>query len=119
MGNSELITGELDEIELADGFFDFTEKYNLITSQIHVPARISKEKSDAMKAAAKVIYKALGCTGFARVDMFLTDDGEIVFNEVNTIPGFTPHSRFPSMMKAVGVSFEGIITRAIELAMEA
>lgn len=118
MGNTELSTGEIDEIELADGFFDFTEKYNLITSKIHVPARIPKEKSDELKQTAKTIYRALGCRGFARVDMFLTPEGEIVFNEVNTIPGFTPHSRFPSMMKAAGISFDDVITQAIELAVE-
>lgn len=119
MGNHELITGEIDEIHLSGGFFDFTEKYNLISSQIHVPARISKEKSDELKQTAKTIYRALGCRGFARVDMFLMPSGEIVFNEVNTIPGFTPHSRFPGMMKAVGISFGEVITQAIELAVEA
>ena len=118
MGNTELVTGEIDEIELAHGFFDFTEKYNLITSKIHVPARISREKSDELKQTAKTIYRALGCKVFARVDMFLTPEGGIVFNEVNTIPGFTPHSRFPSMMKAAGVSFDEVITRAIGLAVE-
>lgn len=117
MGNDELITGEVDEIELAGGFFNFTEKYNLITSKIHVPARVSPEKAAEMKETAKTIYRALDCRGFARVDMFLTPEGEIIFNEVNTIPGFTSHSRFPSMMKAAGVSFTEVITRAIELAM--
>ena len=117
MGDSELVTGEIDEIELASGFFDFKEKYNLITSKIHVPARVPKEASDRLKETAKVIYKALGCAGFARVDMFYTPEGKIVFNEVNTIPGFTPFSRFPSMMKAVGVPFEEVLTRSIELAV--
>ncbi len=118
MGNDELVTGEVDEIELAGGFFNFTEKYNLITSKIHVPARVAPEKAAELKETAKTIYRALDCRGFARVDMFLTPEGEIVFNEVNTIPGFTSHSRFPSMMKAVGVSFTEVITRAIELALE-
>lgn len=117
MGNGELITGEIDEIELADGFFDFTEKYDLVSSQIHVPARISPEKSEELKCTAKTIYRALGCRGFARVDMFLKPSGEIVFNEVNTIPGFTPHSRFPSMMKAAGMPFEQVLTHAIDLAV--
>lgn len=117
MGNGELVTGEIDEIELADGFFDFTEKYNLVTSTIHIPARIGKEKSDELKLTAKTIYKVLGCRGFARIDMFLTPDGQIVFNEVNTIPGFTAHSRFPSMMKAVGMPFVQVISYAIELAV--
>lgn len=117
MGNSELTVGEPDEIELSRGFFDFTEKYTLKTSAIHVPARISAEKAGEVKRAAKKIYRALGCRGFARVDMFLTPRGEIVFNEANTIPGFTSHSRFPNMMKAAGISFEQVISRAIELAI--
>lgn len=113
----EPITGEIDEIELQNGFFDYTEKYNLVTSKIHVPARISAQKSEELKAAAKTIYKALGCKGFARVDMFLTPAGDIVFNEVNTIPGFTSHSRFPGMMRAAGYSMEEIITSLIETAV--
>ena len=117
LGNDTLTVGELDEIELADGFFDFTEKYTLKTSAIHVPARISPAKTAEMKEAAQRIYKALGCQGFARVDMFLDKAGRVVFNEVNTVPGFTAHSRYPSMMKAVGMSFEQVISNVIELAV--
>lgn len=118
LGKDRLITGEVDEIELAGGFFDFTEKYTLKTSAIHVPARIPAEKATEIKEAAKRIYRALGCSGFARVDLFLTPEGQIVFNEVNTIPGFTEHSRYPGMMKAAGYSFREILTRIIELALE-
>lgn len=118
LGTRELIVGEVDEIELSGGFFDFTEKYTLKTSAIHVPARISKEKAAEVKATAKKIYRALGCTGFARVDMFLMPCGEIVFNEVNTIPGFTEHSRYPGMMKAAGISFADIVERVIETALD-
>lgn len=117
MGNDTFFVGEIDEIELSGGFFDFDEKYTLKSSKIHVPARISKEKSDEIKEISKTIYKALNCSGFARVDSFLTPSGEIVFNEVNTIPGFTAHSRFPGMMKATGVSFERIIEMLINLAV--
>ncbi|MDE6639495.1 MAG: D-alanine--D-serine ligase VanG [Acetatifactor sp.] len=114
LGSSDLIVGEVDEIQLSGGFFDFTEKYTLKTSAIHVPARISPEKSAEIKEAAKCIYRALGCSGFARVDLFLTPAGEIVFNEVNTIPGFTAHSRYPGMMKAAGYSFTEILTMILE-----
>lgn len=119
MGNDVLTIGEIDEIELADGFFDYTEKYNLKTSAIHVPARISRGKRNQIRLAAQKIYRALDCRGFARVDMFVSVSGEIMFNEVNTIPGFTSHSRFPNMMKAVGVPFEQIIETAIEQAVKA
>ena len=118
LGNDTLTVGELDEIELADGFFDFTEKYTLTTSAIHVPARISPIKAAEMKETAQRIYKALGCQGFARVDMFLDENGRVVFNEVNTIPGFTAHSRYPNMMKAAGMSFEQVISALIELAVK-
>ena len=82
-----------------------------------MPARIASEKAEEIKRTARIIYKALDCSGFARVDMFLTDSGEIVFNEVNTIPGFTAHSRFPNMMKAAGISFGQILSDAIEKAV--
>lgn len=117
LGNNTLTVGELDEIELADGFFNFTEKYTLKTSAIHVPARIPTKKAAEIKETAQRIYKALGCQGFARVDMFLDEGGRVVFNEVNTIPGFTAHSRYPSMMKAIGMSFEQVISNVIELAV--
>ena len=82
IGTRELLVGEIDEIELSGGFFDFTEKYTLKTSAIHVPAR---------------------------VDLFLTPQDKIVFNEINTIPGFTEHSRFPGMMQAAGMTFPEIL----------
>ncbi len=113
LGTEELTVGAVDEIELSDGFFDYTEKYTLKSSKIHVPARISQEKSKEIQEAAMKIYRGLGCSYFARVDMFLTTDGEIYFNEVNTIPGFTSHSRFPNMLKAVGISFEEILSRLL------
>lgn len=113
LGTHQLITGEIDEIELSHGFFNFTEKYSLATSAIHVPARVSHQKAREVKEKAKQIYQALGCTGFARVDMFLMPSGKIIFNEVNTIPGFTEHSRYPNMMKAAGYSFRDILDEII------
>lgn len=117
LGNDSLIIGEVDEIELENGFFDYTEKYTLKTSSIHMPARITPQTADKVKKAASSIYKTLGCKGFARVDMFLTPDETIVFNEVNTIPGFTAHSRYPSMLKGIGFSFEQIVENLIQLAV--
>ena len=115
--NDGFVVGEVDEIELENGFFDFTEKYTLKTSSIHVPARISAEKAGEIKETAKLIFKTLDCRGFARVDMFLDDTGRIVFNEVNTIPGFTTHSRFPNMMKAADISLEQVISMAVDRAV--
>lgn len=115
MGNGELTVGLVDEIQLSEGFFNYEEKYTLKTSAIHCPARIPAEKAAEIQAAAKAIYRALDCRVFARVDLFLTPAGEIVFNEVNTIPGFTAHSRYPSMMQGIGISFGELVTRLIEL----
>ncbi|MEA4846783.1 MAG: D-alanine--D-serine ligase VanG [Clostridiaceae bacterium] len=119
LGNDKLIVGELGEIELADGFFDYKEKYTPETYSFHVPARISAQKAEEIKDTARRIYRALGCTGFARVDMFLTPSGEIIFNEVNTIPGFTTHSHYPHMLEAAGMTFEQVINTAIGLAVGA
>lgn len=118
LGNQELIIGEVDEIELTDGFFDYTEKYSLKSSKIHMPARVDTETADRIKQTAAIIYKTLGCKGLARVDMFLTPDKKIVFNEVNTLPGFTSHSRYPNMMKGIGLSFEELISKVIELGIK-
>ena len=119
MGREELLVGELDEVELSCGFFNYEEKYTLKTSALHVPARVTQEQSKRIKETAKTIYRVLGCSGFARVDVFFTPEESIVFNEVNSIPGFTSHSRFPNMMKAAGYSFEQVLSRAIELAVGA
>lgn len=113
LGTDVLSIGAVDEIELSHGFFDYTEKYTLETSKIHCPARISNETAQWVKDAAATIYRALDCRGFARVDLFLTPDGEIVFNEVNTIPGFTIHSRYPGMMAQAGLTFPNIIDRLL------
>lgn len=118
IGTKELIVGEVDEIKLAEGFFDYAEKYTPKSSRILCPAPFSAELSTRIKETAKAVYKTLGCRGFARVDMFLSESGEIVFNEVNTIPGFTEHSRFPSMMRAAGYSFAQVIEIIIEGAAE-
>lgn len=115
LGIDELTVGRVDEIELSHGFFDFTEKYTLKTSRIHMPARIDPDCEKRIQETAKRIYRTLGCTGFARVDMFLRPDGGIVFNEVNTIPGFTAHSRYPNMMKGIGLSFGELLDRLIGL----
>jgi len=118
MGNQQLIVGRVDEIELSSGFFDFHEKYTLQTSKIHMPARIDKNIEKKIQETAKCIYQILGCRTFARVDMFLTPQNEIIFNEVNTIPGFTSHSRYPNMMKGIGIEFKELLTQLIEMGLE-
>ncbi len=114
MGDHRLMVGRVDEIELSDGFFDYTEKYTMKTSRIHMPARVDAWTEKRIQKTALAIYRALGCSGFARVDMFYTPTGGIVFNEVNTIPGFTAHSRYPSMMKGIGLSFGEMLEKLLE-----
>lgn len=119
LGNGDdLRTGEVDEIEVREGFFDYAEKYTLKNSFIHCPARIPPEQAEAVKEAAKTVYRLLGCRGFARVDMFLTAEGEPVFLECNTIPGMTPHSQYPRMMSAAGLPFPAVVETLIDLALE-
>ncbi len=118
LGIEKLTVGRVDEIELSSGFFDYTEKYTLKTSKIYMPARIDAKTEQRIQEAAVTIYKALGCSGFARVDMFYTKSGEIVFNEVNTIPGFTSHSRYPNMMKGIGLPFARMLDKLIGLYVE-
>lgn len=117
LGNDELIVGEIDEIDTNKDFFDFSAKYALENTKIHCPARINEELTSKAKDMAKTIYRALGCSGLTRVDMFVTKDNDIVFNEVNTIPGFTKASRYPTMMKKAGVDFKTLINSLVQLAM--
>lgn len=114
-GETPLTVGAVDEIQLSGGFFDFDEKYTLKTSAIHCPARISPEKAAEIQEAARTVYAALDCRVFARVDFFLIPEGRVVFNEVNTIPGFTAHSRYPAMMRAAGLEFPALLDRLLEL----
>lgn len=113
LGSDKLTVGRVDEIELSEGFFDYTEKYTMKTSKIHMPARVDPWMEKRIQKTAVAIYRALGCSGFARVDMFLTPAGEIVFNEVNTIPGFTAHSRYPNMMRGIGLSFGEMLNKLL------
>lgn len=80
-----------------------------------MPARICPADEERIGQTAKQIYRILGCQGFARVDLFFTPSGDIVFNEVNTIPGFTSHSRFPNMMRGAGVSFAQLVDRLMDM----
>lgn len=118
VGNEELIIGEVDEIETKNDFFDYVEKYSQHNSKIHCPARISDELKSQAKAIAAKTYRALGCSGLSRVDMFVTPDNKIYLNEINTIPGLTDLSRYPSMLKKIGIEYKDLIVKLVELAME-
>ena len=115
LGNDELFVGRVDEVEVKNGFYDYTEKYTPECTTIYLPARIDSETEKRIQEDAKKIYKALGCSGLARIDLFLTAEGKIVFNETNTIPGFTSHSRYPKMMEGAGLSFKEMLNKLLAL----
>ncbi|RCN72887.1 D-alanine--(R)-lactate ligase VanA, partial [Enterococcus faecium] len=83
---------------------------------IPVPADLSAEERGRIQETAKKKYKALGCRGRARGNMFLQDNGRIVLNEVITLPGFTSYRRYPRMMAAAGIGLPELIDRLIVLA---
>lgn len=118
LGDKDLFVGEVDEIETAHPVFDYEGKYEFADSAIYCPARIPQEKRDEARTLAKEVFKLMGCSGLARVDFFLSPDGQIVLNEVNTLPGFTAHSRYPSMMKEAGLPFEEVIDRLIQSGLQ-
>ncbi|MET9224320.1 D-alanine--D-alanine ligase family protein [Lentzea sp. NPDC003310] len=117
----ELVVGEPDRVALTHGFFRIHQEDAPETGSENatfiVPADISARSRDLVVETAKTVYRALGCSGLARVDMFLTPDGEVVLNEVNTLPGLTSYSRYPRMMAAAGLSLGDVIDRLVSLAL--
>lgn len=118
MGNKELFAGNVDEIETSAPFFDYEGKYQMLDAHIYCPARITKDVMKKAQTLALRTYKALHCQGMTRVDMFKTPDDKLLVNEVNTIPGFTATSRYPTMMKEAGIAFPDLIDRLVDLAMQ-
>ncbi len=122
LGNGrDVIAGALDRISLSHGFFRIHQEgepeRGSDNAQVIVPADISAEARTRVQETAKTVYRALGCRGLARVDMFLKEDGEVVLNEVNTLPGMTSYSRYPRMMEAAGFSRAEVIDRLVTSAM--
>ncbi|WEV26519.1 D-alanine--(R)-lactate ligase [Streptomyces sp. 71268] len=122
LGNGpDVVTGEVDRIALSHGFFRIHQEDAPETgsdnSKAIVPADIPEEARELAQETAKAVYRALGCGGLARVDMFLKEDGQVVLNEVNTFPGLTSYSRYPRMMAAAGLSMSEVIDRTVSLAL--
>ncbi|MFC3493760.1 D-alanine--(R)-lactate ligase [Glycomyces rhizosphaerae] len=123
LGNeSELFAAEVDRVALTHGFFRIHQEpepeRGSENSQFIVPADIPAESRALVQETAKAIYRALGCRGLARVDLFLKADGSVVLNEVNTMPGLTSYSRYPRMMSASGLPLAEVIDRMVALALE-
>ncbi len=122
VGNdSDVIAGEPDRISLSHGFFRVHQEeqpeLGSENATFIVPADISDQERARVHEAARVLYRALGCRGLARVDLFLTDEGTVVLNEVNTLPGMTSYSRYPRMMAAAGLPLSDVIDRLVSLAL--
>ena len=122
LGNElDLIVGEVDQITLSHGFFKIHQETDPESgsenSMITVPADISAEARTLVQETAKTLYRALGCRGLSRVDLFLLDDGTVALNEVNTLPGMTSYSRYPRMMSAAGMPPTEVIDRLVSLAL--
>ena len=98
-------------------FYDFEAKYLDGSTTFDVPANVTPEIARAISDAAVTAFEALGCEGLARVDFFLTEDNQVIINELNTMPGFTSMSVFPMLWKATGKSYSEIITQLCESAL--
>jgi D-alanine--(R)-lactate ligase len=116
-----LVAGEVDHISLSHGFFRIHQESEPETGSENataiVPADISAESRWLVQETAKTLYRALGCRGLARVDMFLQEDGTVMLNEVNTLPGMTSYSRYPRMMAAAGLPVSEVIDRLVSLTL--
>ena len=100
-------------------FYDYQSKYSPESATaLHIPARISAETADEVRELAIRMYRVMGCEGYARVDFFVTPQGRVIANEVNTIPGFTSISMYPKLWEASGLGYTGLLTRIIELGFE-
>lgn len=117
IGNDDPRASVVGEIVSAHDFYDFDAKY-LEDSKILVPAPIPPELAQQAQACARDAFAALGCAGMARVDFFLSEDGRLLVNEVNTIPGFTTKSMFPMLWEATGMPYEAVLGELIDLALE-
>lgn len=122
MGNGgDVVVGEVDRVALSHGFFRIHQESDPEAGSENatfiVPADIPAESRLRVQAAATTVYRALGCRGLARVDMFLQKDGTVVLNEVNTMPGLTSYSRYPRMMAAAGLELSEVIDRLVSLAL--
>lgn len=120
LGNDSPAASICGEIDAGTEFYDYDAKYISDCAQLYIPARIDEATAEQVRDTAIRAYRALGCRGLSRVDFFVTHDGgEIVFNEINTIPGFTSISMYPKLFEASGIPYGTLLDELIELAQEA
>ena len=120
MGNANPIASVCGEIDAGADFYDYDAKYITDTSTSYIPARIDEDVAERVREAAVKVYSAIGCCGLSRVDFFVTfDDNRVVFNEINTLPGFTSISMYPKLFGASGIPYSQLLDELLRLAMEA
>ena len=120
MGNESPVASVCGEIDSGADFYDYDAKYVTDTSVAYIPARIPEDVEEFVREEAVKIYSAIGCQGLSRVDFFVTyEDNRVVFNEINTLPGFTSISMYPKLFAASGIPYGQIIDNLLKLAQEA
>lgn len=118
LGNSDVQASAIGQVLAADEFYTYDAKYNNKESKTLIPAPISEEKANEIREKAVEIFKALDGMGLSRVDFFMEKDTErIVFNEINTLPGFTPISMYPMLFREIGIETEDLVDKIIELGL--
>jgi D-alanine-D-alanine ligase len=119
LGNDNPVASFPGEIVPGSEFYDFEDKYIRNSARLIIPARLTEEQTEAVRSAALVVFRALGCSGMSRIDFFLENGtGKIILNEINTIPGFTDISMYPMLMAATGVEFPELVKKLILLALQ-
>ena len=118
LGNRHPVASAVGEIVAHAEWYDYRAKYDEGGMELVVPARISDEATERVRALAIESFVATECEGMARIDFFVTTRGEIVVNEINTIPGFTATSVYAKLFEASGVPYPELLDRLVELALE-
>ena len=119
LGNGQLRVSSPGEIKPGAEFYDYEDKYDPASSAtVHIPAELDPELIEKIRRTAEAAYRATEGHGMARIDFFVTDEGGLFLNEINSIPGFTNISMYPKLMRHSDVSYPALISRLIELALE-
>jgi D-alanine-D-alanine ligase len=119
LGNREPVASLVGEIVVTNNeWYDYEAKYDEGEMNLVVPARINDQQSRRVQELAVQAFVATECEGMARVDCFVRDDGEVLVNELNTIPGFTATSVYAQLFEASGISYPDLLDRLVELALE-
>jgi D-alanine-D-alanine ligase len=116
MGNEDIRVSKAGEIVASREFYDYDDKYVLGAAETIAPTDLTDSQLAHAQRVAGAAYRALRVEGLARVDLFLADDDEIVVNEVNTMPGFTPISMFPMLWETEGMPFPAVVLELVTLA---